>query len=101
MKGDISHIGHYLRHSGVKDETLTVSNATHLRIAEDGVLVVVRPVTSLLDKSRWQTVGIRPIVGQLVVHIVVNLNKPNIFSIVYATKTSCVMQRLRCERSRS
>lgn len=92
MKTGISHIGYHQRHSGVKYESLTVSNATHLRVAKDGALVVVRPVTSLLDKRRWQSVGIRPIVGQLVVHVVVNLNKPNIVSIAYATRTTCVTQ---------
>jgi len=53
----------------------TVANAMKVLVGEDTVLVVVGPVTSLLNESVRKTAGIGLVVSQLKVDVVVNLGK--------------------------
>ncbi len=51
----------------------TVPDATDGGIREDSFLVEVGPMTRLLDQSRWEAMSIGLVVGQLIVHEIVDL----------------------------
>jgi len=64
----------------------TVTNAMKVLVGEDAVLVVVGPVTSLLNESGRKTVGIGLVVGQLRVDVIVNLGEQDCESIASTRK---------------
>ena len=51
----------------------TVPNAIDGGIREDSLLVEVGPVTRLLNQCWWEAMSIGLVVGQLIVHEIVNL----------------------------
>ncbi len=54
---------------------LTVTNTSDILITENTIFVEVRKATSLFNKSRWETVGVGLVVGELRINEVVNLSK--------------------------
>lgn len=64
----------------------TVANAVNVLVGEDAVLVVVGPVTSLLNESGRKAVGIGLVVGQLRVDVIVNLGERDRESIAETRK---------------
>ena len=51
----------------------TVPNAIHSSVREDTLLVEISPVARLLDQRRWKAMRICLVMGQLMVHEIIDL----------------------------
>ncbi len=61
------------RYLKVESRRRTVPNAIDGGIREDSCLVEVGPVTRLLNQRGWEAMGIGLVVGQLMVHEIIDL----------------------------
>jgi hypothetical protein len=51
----------------------TVPNATHRSVREDTLFVEISPMACLLNQRRWKAMRIGLVMGQLVIHKIIDL----------------------------